>query len=132
MDELTNIEGAEVDSPTFQINSEQQQQLMDEALKLAVDDAKLKFQKQCELLDKNPDEYEIHSWSQGGFGGTGITGSAGDSGPSAMNGLQNYSKRIVVNSGEAQVTATITLTYTHTLKSIAASALALLQELHKQ
>lgn len=132
MDELTNIEGVEVDSPTFQINSEQRQQLMDEALKLAVEDAKKQFQKQCDLLGKNTEDYEVHGWSQGGFGGTGITGCAGDSNASAMNGIQNYSKRIIVNSGVAKVTASITLSYTHTLKSIAASALALMNELHNQ
>jgi uncharacterized protein YggE len=134
MDELTDIDGIAVSSPVFQIGSKQREELKAQALELAVKDAKATFEQQCRLLDKNPENYEVYSWSQNHFGGTGITGSTGSSGVtgSAMNSLKNYASRIVVNSGEANVQATISLSYTHNAKSIMSTAKTLMELAQKE
>lgn len=130
MDKLTEIDGLEVASPTFMMGTDQQRALAKEALKFAVEDAKANFAQQCELIGKNPDDFEVWQWSQNRFGGTGLQGAAGGTGPvGALDSVKNYASRIVVSSGEARVTANISLGFTPTAKSMMSMAKDILEQL---
>ena len=128
MDKLTEIEGLEVASPTFMMGVDQKRDLAKEALKLAVEDARANFRQQCELLGKNPDDFEVWQWSQNRFHGSGLGG--GNTGPvGGIESVKNYASRIVVSSGEARVSANISLSFTPTAKAMMAMAKVMFDEL---
>lgn len=65
-DVLTSIVGAEVESPSLQLNPEHEQKLRDEGFAAAVDNAKSKFAMQCEVLGVKAEDYNLVRWSDGG------------------------------------------------------------------
>ena len=62
LDNLTEINGLAVGSPVFSMGSDQRSKLYAEALEQAKDNALATFKYECELLGKNPENFEITSW----------------------------------------------------------------------
>ena len=131
LDKLTEINGLAVSSPAFSMGGDQRSKLYAEALEQAKDNALAAFKHECGLLDKNPDDFEITSWDFGnGWGPTGPQGAIDANGPTAVAAMGSpmRAKRIVVNPGEATVSATVHLSYSQTFKAIMAEFQAVISQ----
>jgi len=126
LDDLTEIRGLATSNPLFLMGDDQEIDLRRQALKNAVANARQTFELQCHLLGLKAENYEVLSWnSNSNCGGpTGITGSTGSTGITGISGGVSCSNsrpggpRIIVNPGEAQISASITVSFTKTPEAI--------------
>lgn len=60
-DRLTNVEGTEAHSPTFDVTNKSE--LSTEALRNAFEQVQKRFENECEVLGKRSSDFEIDSWN---------------------------------------------------------------------
>lgn len=125
LDDLTEIQGLETNNPQFLMGEDQESTLRMRALNNAVANARQTFELQCHLLGLKAENYEVLSWdSNSNCGGpTGITGSTGSTGITGFGGVSCSNSRpggprIIVTPGEAQISASITVSFTRTPKAL--------------
>lgn len=122
LDDLTEIVGLQASNPRFLMGNDQRIDLYRQALKNAVADARQSFALECELLGMSVDDYEVLKWRNsnsvsGHMGPQGSTGALGVTGP-CSNRSTPERPRIIVNPGEAQISATINVSFTRTPKAL--------------
>jgi uncharacterized protein YggE len=105
-DQLTSIEGVEADTPVFLVDSSLD--LEAEAFRLAVKDAKDRFESQCLALGMRTDTFRLVTWNAGDDHGhrgkvMALAASSGGGG-----------KPVDLEPGKADKTVTVTLQYVRT------------------
>ena len=111
LDTLTNVEGAEIDAPDFRVDN------VEQYFRAAFEDGftrvQARFVNECEVLGKNPNDYQIKEWSA-------RYDDSQSAGPVAMKAtfesaaMTADAPPVEVKAGVATISARVTVSYTYT------------------